>query len=80
MALADGNRKWILGGGVLATAVIGGWLLFGGTGEGDAAEDDEETSAPESMPSAGAEAEDGETEDDAEVEGEDEAGEAPASD
>jgi hypothetical protein len=79
MSFADGNGKWILGGGALAAAVVGGWLLFGGTGEGDAADDDKEASVTESVPAAGAAAEDGDTEDDAEVEDENEAGEAPAS-
>jgi len=79
MALADGNGKWILGGGVLAAAVVGGWLLVGIAGEGDTAEDDEETSVPEAEPTAGADVEDGESEDDAETEDENEAGEAPAS-
>jgi len=64
---------------VLAAAIVGGWLLFGGAGEGDTAEDDEETSIPEAEPAAGADAEDGDTEDDAEAEDENEAGEAPAS-
>lgn len=77
MALADGNGKWILGGGVLVAAVVGGWLMFGGAGEGEIAEEDEETSASEAVPAAGTDAEDGDTEDDAEDE--DEASEEPAS-
>ncbi|MDT8855940.1 hypothetical protein RNZ50_13145 [Paracoccaceae bacterium Fryx2] len=79
MALADGNGKWILGGGVLAAAVAGGWLLFGNAGEGESTEDDEETSVPEVQPSVGADDEDGDSEDDAETEDENEAGEAPES-
>jgi hypothetical protein len=79
MALADGNGKWILGGGMLAAAVFGGWLLFGNAGEGEAGDDAEETAVPEAVPAAGADAEDGDTEDDAAVEDENEAGEAPAS-
>lgn len=79
MALADGNGKWILGGGVLAAAVVGGWLMFRGTSEGDTAENEEETSVLEADPAADADVEDGDSEDDAEAEDENEAGDAPAS-
>ncbi len=69
MALGDGNRKWIIGGGIAAAALVGGWLLFGGAGEGEVDEDNAATSAPEATgetedsdaedtPEAGAEAED----------------------
>ncbi len=55
MAVEDGNRKWIVRGGILAAAaaaLVAGWFMFGGDGEDSASYGETETSDSEASDDA----------------------------